>query len=158
MIAAMSFSPLHAVPSAAFHASFDQDFSAVSKTGYVAGKHSAEILYENLATYLKDGVNGTGALIGTGNEKREDYHIEYPNHDFITPEQGSVVFWVRPENWQGNDRNFHIFSVRMERMRICLYIRLHGIPNCIFSSVRRKIRRKTGLDNHIRADWAMAAR
>lgn len=108
-IAAMSFLPLHAVPSAAFHASFDQDFNAVSKTGYVAGKHSAEILYENLATYLKDGVNGTGALIGTGNEKREDYHIEYPNHDFITPEQGSVVFWVRPENWQGNDRNFHIF-------------------------------------------------
>ena len=44
VIAAMSFSPLHAVPSAAFHASFDQDFSAVSKTGYVAGKHSAEIL------------------------------------------------------------------------------------------------------------------
>ena len=84
VIAAMSFSPLHAVPSAAFHASFDQDFSAVSKTGYVAGKHSAEILYENLATYLKDGVNGTGALIGTGNEKREDYHIEYPNHDFGT--------------------------------------------------------------------------
>ena len=76
VIAAMSFSPLHAVPSAAFHALFDQDFSAVSKTGYVAGKHSAEILYENLATYLKDGVNGTGALIGTGNEKREDYHIE----------------------------------------------------------------------------------
>ena len=86
-IAAMSFLPLHAVPSAAFHASFDQDFNAVSKTGYVAGKHSADVLYENLATYLKDGVNGTGALIGTGNEKREDYHIEYPNHDFITPEQ-----------------------------------------------------------------------
>ena len=109
VIAAMSFSPLHAVPSAAFHASFDQDFNAASRTGYVTGKHSAEVLYENLATYLKDGVNGTGALIGTGSEKREDYHIEYSNHAFITPEQGGVVFWARPENWQGNDRNFHVF-------------------------------------------------
>ena len=43
-IAAMSFLPLHAVPSAAFHASFDQDFNAVSKTGYVAGKHSGVVL------------------------------------------------------------------------------------------------------------------
>lgn len=99
----------YAIPSAVFHTPFDQDFSAVTYAGQAEGKHSAEILWENIATYLHDGVEGKAALIGTGADKSEDYHITYANKNYITPEKGSVVFWVRPEDWNGNDRKFHVF-------------------------------------------------
>lgn len=94
---------------AAFQASFDKDFTAESSEGAVKGTYSAEILWENLATYLQPGVVGTAMLIGTGDEKREDYHATWVNKGFITQEQGGVAFWIQPQDWDGKDKNFHIF-------------------------------------------------
>ena len=95
--------------SAAFQASFDKDFTAESSDGPVKGTYSADILWENLATYLQPGVVGTAMLIGTGDEKREDYHATWENRGFLTPEQGGIAFWIQPQDWDGKDKNFHIF-------------------------------------------------
>ena len=95
--------------SAAFQASFDKDFTAESSDGPVKGTYSADILWENLATYLQPGVVGTAMLIGTGDEKREDYHATWENRGFLTPEQGGIAFWIQPQDWDGKDKNFHVF-------------------------------------------------
>jgi hypothetical protein len=100
---------LSAVPAAVFHAEFDRDFRALSSQGGIAGKHSQEILWETLAAYLRKGVSGKAAIIGTGDDGKQDYHIEYLNKAFITQKEGSVAFWVNPVDWRPNDKKFHIF-------------------------------------------------
>lgn len=94
---------------AAFQASFDRDFTAETSNGPLTGTYSAEILWENLATYLQPGVVGTAVLVGTGDAKDEDFHVTWDNRDFIAPEQGGVAFWVAPVDWDGGDGHFHIF-------------------------------------------------
>ena len=95
--------------SASFQASFDKDFTAESADGPVLGRYSADVLWENLATYLQPGVVGTAALIGTGKAKDEDYHVVWENKSFLNPDRGSVSFWVCPLDWDGTSTNFHVF-------------------------------------------------
>lgn len=107
-----AFALLAAVPlcaSAAFQASFDKDFTAETSDGPAKGTYSAEILWENLATYLQPGVVETAVLVGTGDARNEDYHVTWENRGFITPEHGGVAFWVSPQDWDGSDGNFHVF-------------------------------------------------
>ncbi len=96
-------------PTAVFHAEYDKDFNALSNKGDIDGKHSQKILWETIAAYLQTGVAGRGALIGTGGDGKQDFHIEYPNRDFFSAKQGSVAFWIKPVDWRPNDKNFHVF-------------------------------------------------
>ena len=107
-IVVVSISTLFAaVPSAIFHAEFDQDFNALSTSGTAQGKHSREILWESLNAYLKEGVVGQAAVVGV-DENKNGINIIYPNKGHLDPSKGSVVFWFMPIDWDGNDGDFHI--------------------------------------------------
>lgn len=108
-IAALSIAVLPFAAEAAFQASFDRDFTAETSAGPVQGRYSAEVLWENLATYLQPGVVETAALIGTGDTKDEDYHVTWNNAGYFSPEHGGVAFWVSPRDWDGDDAHFHVF-------------------------------------------------
>ncbi|MBQ7649842.1 MAG: hypothetical protein IJS15_02725, partial [Victivallales bacterium] len=64
LFAASLSSILAVVPSAIFHAEFDQDFNAITTNGTSQGKHSREILWESLQAYIRDGVVGKAAVVG----------------------------------------------------------------------------------------------
>jgi hypothetical protein len=93
-----------------FYASFDRDFSAEVNTGRVEGKLSQEILWETLQNLLQPGISGQAAVVGTFGEKKEKVcHAVFDNQEWLDTETGSVMFWVKPVNWNGQDKNFHIF-------------------------------------------------
>ncbi len=96
-------------PSAVFHAEFDRNFQALSNQGTIEGKHSQEILWETLAAYLPAGLKGNAAMVGTGADGKQDFHIEYPNRGFFSPSKGSIAFWVNPLDWRPDDKHFHVF-------------------------------------------------
>ncbi|NMA20916.1 MAG: hypothetical protein GX927_10100 [Lentisphaerae bacterium] len=101
---------LHAVPSASFHAEFDQDFHALGGPGgSTPGKHSQEALWETLAANLRPGVVGQAAIIGASEDKKQGYCIVYPAKDIINPDVGSVAFWVQMMNWSVDDKSYHVF-------------------------------------------------
>ena len=107
-IVAASISTLLAVvPSAIFHAEFDQDFNALTTSGTAQGKHSREILWESLQAFLKEGVVGQAAVVGV-DENKNGINIIYPNNGHIDSTKGSIAFWFMPIDWEGNDGDFHI--------------------------------------------------
>ena len=108
LFAASLSSILAVVPSAIFHAEFDQDFNAVTTNGTAQGKHSREILWESLQAYIKEGVVGKAAVVGV-DENKNGINIIYKNNGHIDINKGSVVFWFMPIDWEGSDGDFHVF-------------------------------------------------
>ncbi len=94
-------------PAVTFQADFDSDFAAKAGNTKIQGVHSAGA--EAMKTGLKDGKKGKAALIGTGADKKADFHITFQNKTYLPTEKGSISFWVKSEDWTGNDKNFHIF-------------------------------------------------
>ena len=94
---------------ARFSVSFDRDFDGTDSAGAVPGRYSVEVLFENLGTYLREGLVGKAVLVGTG-DGSEACHLTFPNRDYIRPDRGTVSFWVSPMDWDGKDAGrFHVF-------------------------------------------------
>ena len=93
-----------------FKASFDENFIGETKGGTVDAKVSQELLWETLQNLLRPGVAGNAAVIGTSGEKKEKlYHAIYRFPGVPGTEQGTISFCVKPIDWNGADRNFHVF-------------------------------------------------
>ncbi len=110
MVLAAGLSVLAAEPEIVFHAPFDKDFSATVNGKIVQGQHSQQVLFETLATWLQPGVSGKAALIGRPeNNPANHYGITYKGTDIVNPKQGTVSFWISPQDWKAGDNKFHIF-------------------------------------------------
>ncbi|MBO4633309.1 MAG: LamG domain-containing protein [Lentisphaeria bacterium] len=93
-----------------FHASYDQNFSANSGNEIVDAKVSQELLWETFQNLLQPGIVSNAAVIGTsGRNKEKHYHAVYSNKGYLDNQIGTVSFWIKPMNWEGNDQDCHIF-------------------------------------------------
>jgi len=95
---------------AVFTASFEESFIADSKEGRIDAKVSQELLWETLQNLFQPGISGKAAVVGTAGEKKEKlYHAVYKKNSLLRTDQGTVSFFVKPLNWGGEDKDFHIF-------------------------------------------------
>ena len=101
-----SFFPAGAEP--VFTASFEENFTGITRNGNVEAKVSQQLLWETLQNLLQPGVSGNAAVIGTSADKEKLYHAVYRNNGILSPREGTVSFYVKPLNWNGNDRDFHV--------------------------------------------------
>ncbi|MBQ9502407.1 MAG: hypothetical protein IJU70_09650 [Lentisphaeria bacterium] len=93
-----------------FKASFDENFSGKTARGTAEARVSQELLWETLQNLLRPGVAGNAALIGTLGERKEKlYHAVYRVPGIPGTTKGTVSFCVKPVDWSGEDRNFHVF-------------------------------------------------
>ena len=71
---------------------------------------------------LSDGLSGKALLLGNSRDKKAVQTVEYVPSSPISATEGSISFWVRPNDWDGKDHsNFHNFFGAMngaERMMI----------------------------------------
>ncbi|MHB9139648.1 MAG: hypothetical protein ACYC4Q_09620, partial [Victivallaceae bacterium] len=101
---------VYAEPQEVFYAPFDKDFSATVNGKIMQGQHTQQVLFESIGALLPPGVSGKAALIGRPeNNLSSHYGITYKGTDIISPKQGSVSFWIAPQDWKASDKNFHIF-------------------------------------------------
>jgi Concanavalin A-like lectin/glucanases superfamily/Glycoside hydrolase 123, N-terminal domain/Carbohydrate family 9 binding domain-like len=93
-----------------FRASYDKSFQADEAVGKAKAKTVGEVTYEMLAQYLKKGVQGQAVVTGVHGEKDiKPIHYVYDAKDNIDIKSGSAAFWVKPIDWVGSDRQYHIF-------------------------------------------------
>ena len=93
-----------------FHATFDRDFRANYRNGIITGKQTFELTMETLSMLLQDGIKGKAARIGAEEINGENHcsSVQYPG-TILSPETGTIAFWLKPLNWDFNDAKFHIF-------------------------------------------------
>ena len=92
-----------------FTADFEENFTGRSRGKKIDAKVFQELLWETLQNLLQPGVEGTAAVIGTSPDKGKLYHAVYKNDGILNPFEGTVSFWVKPVNWSGLDKDFHVF-------------------------------------------------
>ncbi|MBO4632628.1 MAG: LamG domain-containing protein, partial [Lentisphaeria bacterium] len=98
------------LPEPVLHATFDKDFRAKVGSKEIEGKHPMEITMETLSMLLQAGVKEKAAKIGVQlvNGVPEGSLIHYPGR-YLTPDAGTISFWLKPMNWDFKDNRFHIF-------------------------------------------------
>ncbi len=72
---------------------------------------------------LSDGLAGKALLLGNSRDKKAVQTVEYIPFAPLSATEGSVSFWVRPNDWDGKDhKNFHHFFGAMNGAeRLVLY-------------------------------------
>ena len=91
-----------------FTANFEENFIGRSRGKKIDAKVSQELLWETLQNLLQPGLKGNAAVIGTSADKGKLYHAVYKNDGILNPFEGTVSFWVKPVNWSGQDKDFHV--------------------------------------------------
>ena len=100
--------------------SFDKDFHAdkggvplqdditgIEKTGVHGVPLSAAAgIAEN--ERFGTGVSGKALKIGVASEGKGRYAYQYKPFDGLYTNEGCIMFWAKPENWNGGDDRFHI--------------------------------------------------
>ena len=92
-----------------FYASFDKTFTAEKADGNPAGSVGEEINLETMDIYLKKGIAGRALLTGISDDGKKSLCCKFEGKNNIKTEQGTVSLWVQPVDWNGTDKNFHIF-------------------------------------------------
>ncbi len=69
--------------------------------------HGAAGLTERIQ--FGDGISDRALRIGVAPDTRKKYAYRYFPQTELHTDQGAVMFWVKPENWRGNDKLFHVF-------------------------------------------------
>ena len=92
-----------------FQADYEENFSGQSRGKTVEGKVSQELLWETLQNLLQPGVKGNAAVVGTSADKGKLYHAVYKNSGIINPFEGTISFCIKPVNWNGDSKDFHVF-------------------------------------------------
>ena len=91
-----------------FTAIYEENFSGTYKGKTVEGKVSQELLWETLQNLLQPGLKGNAAVIGTSADKGKLYHAVYHNSSILNPIEGTISFFVKPVNWNGGSKDFHV--------------------------------------------------
>ncbi len=87
-------------PGCTLHAAFDGSYDAVNGAGEaIVGRGEG-------APEFTDGHSGQGLLVGDINGEAGVY---FPTEGVFDPERGTIALWVKPENWEGDDKHHHIF-------------------------------------------------
>jgi len=93
-----------------FHASFDAGTAA--KKTVPAGKPA-----ERFAPGLK------GNALVAGRDEKGAYGLELPAEKTVSPERGSLMFWMKAEDWKVTDKSFNLlFSMRSPDNRYGLLV------------------------------------
>ena len=92
-----------------FTAGYEENFSGAYKGKTVEGQVSQELLWETLQNLLQPGLKGNAAVIGTSADKGKLYHAVYRNSSILNPFEGTISFFVKPVNWNGTSKDFHVF-------------------------------------------------
>ena len=58
---------------------------------------------------LRPGIRGNAAAIGTSGDKNKLYHAVFQTPGVPGREQGTISFYVKPVDWNGDDKDFHVF-------------------------------------------------
>ena len=92
-----------------FQVSFEESFTGIRKDGKVDAKNTPELLWETIQNVFQSGVSGKAAVIGTAGAKKDKlYHAVYHAKDLLRTDQGTVSFFVKPQTWNGDDKDFHV--------------------------------------------------
>ena len=91
-----------------FKADFEENFTGKSRGKNIEGKVSQELLWETLQNLLQPGLKGNAAVIGTSADKGKLYHAVYRNSSILNPFEGTISFFVKPVNWNGTGKDFHV--------------------------------------------------
>ncbi|MBQ9771499.1 MAG: alpha-glucosidase C-terminal domain-containing protein [Lentisphaeria bacterium] len=98
-----------------------EEIAGLETTG-VQGKpqHAAVKMPENAR--FGSGIIGKALKIGVSPDGKKRYAYSYlPTKDLYT-DRGAVMFWVKPENWNGNDKKFHLlFTANAPQNNIIIY-------------------------------------
>ncbi len=86
-------------PGRVFYAPFDESFDALQAAGDVHGEPEG-------SPSLVPGRAGKGLLVG---DIQGSAGVRYETAGNLSLERGSLSLWVKPLNWQGDDKLNHLF-------------------------------------------------
>lgn len=74
------------------------------------------------AVQRPQGISGKAFLIGRSDDGKHGYSATYTPVGGLSPDAGTVMFWIAPQNWNGRDSHFHLFfSAFGENQQMILY-------------------------------------
>ena len=104
-----------------FYASYDKIFSADKAKGNPNAETKEEVNLETLGFYLKKGLKGRALLNGLSDESKP-LNLIYNAENNINEKQGTILFWVRPVNWKGSDKNYQLlFEAKGTKSWLLIY-------------------------------------
>ena len=95
---------------------------AGSSTGGVAGVLNSRRGSVTDAEQRPGGISGRAFLAGRSADGKNAYSVRYAPLGGLSPDAGTVMFWVAPQNWSGGDKRFHLFfSASGEKQQMIIY-------------------------------------
>ena len=102
-----------------FYASIDQKIEADSATGEKKGTLSTGTPLEKK---FSPGIRNQALRIGYGAERKEEYCVKYSSAKNISAETGTIMFWIKSEDWQTNGKQYNLFfSAKSNKERMLIY-------------------------------------
>lgn len=141
-----------------FHASFDDNLNADSASGDKKAK-----LFQHVPTpkIFAPGVRNQALCIGNVSAPKERYTVRYSPDKNISSEKGTVTFWIKPEDWKPNGKQFNIFfSARTVESNMFIY-KYPGENFCLLEEYKNKsygnTMAGTNIGNWITGEWHFIA-
>lgn len=92
--------------SMSFFASFDKGLEADSAAGDKKGTVFGDLSPDKL---LVPGLRNQALRIGYSPDRKERYTVNYSPEKNISSQNGTVMFWIKSEDWQSNGKQFNMF-------------------------------------------------
>ena len=129
-----------------------------TKTAKIKGKISRKAAISHTNDILQPGIRGKALLVGRSKDEKHLYSVSYPGN-FISPESGTITFWVKPLDWKGDNKFFKMFvSAAGPGQQIYIY-KYHNSNKLFFycSSDRTTTIIKASLANWRPSEWHFIA-
>ena len=84
-----------------FHASFDKSITADNAAGSPEASAPKKITIE-------EGMSGKAIVTGI-EERKNSYWCKYDAKNNLDEKEGTITFWIKPLDWNGNDLKTHLF-------------------------------------------------
>lgn len=139
-----------------FYCSFDNRIDADKALGNPKGTPQGPV-----SKRFAPGLKNQGLRIGCGNDGSERFSVFFEGNKNIDYQQGTVSFWIKPENWKPADNDFNLFvTARKSDGCFIIYkyranqLRFHSDENKVSVSARENISSwKPGEWHHVTAVW-----
>ncbi|MBR7104964.1 MAG: hypothetical protein IKC65_08470 [Lentisphaeria bacterium] len=93
-----------------FYCSFDDSVNAVKAVGAAAGVST----YGSKAEFAA-GIKNKGLRIGRSADGKIKHSIRYAGTKNINHKQGTICFWIKPEDWEPTSKDFNIFLTGLKK-------------------------------------------
>ena len=99
------------------------------------------------------GIMNQGLRIGV-NDAKEKFYAIVPVSRNIDHKQGSISFWFKPENWDGNCKDFNLFVSGVQKNNY-FYIYKYGAPSFGFCTINagKSTFKQTSSQDWKRGEW-----